>query len=483
MNFLLRNGQVYSVESRSFSKRDISIVDGRLAPLPARDSRIIDLDGAYVYPGLVDSHAHFLGTGLQEIVVNLEECSSLSNLEALLKQDREIVRARGWDQELLGFMPVRSLLDGITSRPAIIVRRCGHIATVNTEAIRRFDLEELHGLDGTDVELGIFKERALDELNSRAALTKEETDIALRKASERFLKHGVTSVHSDDLHGVELETLLDIMNKVDDIRVFEKIRVTSPEELSMIEESRTRETDFFKVISAKIYLDGSLGARTAALISPYSDSVDTSGILYMNSNELKRIVQKADIMGIQLCVHVIGDRALDVALDAFEGSLSRELLHRLIHVQIASARQIDTIAEIGMAASIQPIFSNSDRLIAPLRLGPTRIKDAYPFREMKKAGIKIAVSTDSPVESTATIPNFVAADEFFSRGDSIYMYSRAGHVLAKSDCQCSLLPGEVADLFVSKQNLLEEIRKKDYLSELTFVDGRIVHNVFTNREI
>ena len=195
----------------------------------------------------------------------------------------------------------------------------------------------------------------------------------------------------------------------------------------------------------------------------------------MTADELRVIVKKADREGIQVCVHVIGDRALEEALKAFEGSVSESLKHRLIHVQIASEEQIKRMADQKLTASIQPIFADSDRIIAPERFGPLRMKDAYPFGKMRDMGVQLALSTDSPVESTSVIRSLTSADRFSSRRDSIQMYSSNGHILANNTDSISLKYGDRADLFVINVDLLKATQ--DTPAEMTFVDGRLVHKL------
>jgi predicted amidohydrolase YtcJ len=474
MNYLLKNSRVYSVDLGEFSDRDLYITDGRISDRAGPEALTMDLSGKFIYPGFVDSHAHLIGTGLEKMVVDLRNCRSMEDLRSWLKEESPLIRGRGWDQETMGFLPERRVLDKITSQPAVLVRRCGHVATVNSAAIDRFSLEALDGLDETDIENGVIKERALERLNSIVKLSPEEIEEAMRRGSTEFLKYGVTCVHSDDLHSMELETLVESLRRIDNIRVFEKIAVENSDQLSMVDTARDGETSFFKVIAAKIYLDGSLGARTAAMKEPYSDSPRETGILYMDCETLKRIVELADRKGIQLCIHVIGDRSLEEALNAFYGSIARELKHRLIHIQIASTEQIRRIADLGLTASIQPVFFDSDAHIAPDRFGEERMKNAYPFRQMRNAGIRLALSTDSPVESPSVLPNLVSADRFFQRRDSLEMYTKAGYCLANRKERGSLLPGDEADLFVSSVNLLDGMGKAE--SEITFVDGKIVYH-------
>jgi len=474
-DYSLKGGLAYSVEDGKYLRRDLYISAGVLSPTPSEGALEIDITGKFVYPGFVDSHAHLIGTGRQSLEVNLEDCNSIESLAERLKVDREVVRARGWDQEVLGFMPVREVLDSITTRPAILTRRCGHIATVNSPLIKLFSLEGLHGLDGSDIELGLLKERALEELDRKIKLSPGEVERAIHAGTQAFLKYGVTAVHSDDYHGIDYELLMQSLSSTTNMRIYEKFCVSKEEQLDLIKLGQQFETPFFNLRAAKLYLDGSLGARTAAMISPYHDSPAERGVLYMTADELRVIVKKADREGIQVCVHVIGDRALEEALKAFEGSVSESLKHRLIHVQIASEEQIKRMADQKLTASIQPIFADSDRIIAPERFGPLRMKDAYPFGKMRDMGVQLALSTDSPVESTSVIRSLTSADRFFSRRDSIQMYSSNGHILANNTDSISLKYGDRADLFVINVDLLKATQ--DTPAEMTFVDGRLVYRL------
>lgn len=474
-DYSLKGGLAYSVEDGKYLRRDLYISTGVLSPTPSEGALEIDITGKFVYPGFVDSHAHLIGTGRKSLEVNLEDCNSIESLVERLEVDREVVRARGWDQEVLGFMPVREVLDSITTRPVILTRRCGHIATVNSPLIKLFSLEGLHGLDGSDIELGLLKERALEELDRKIKLSPGEVERAIHAGTQAFLKYGVTAVHSDDYHGIDYELLMQSLSSTTNMRIYEKFCVSKEEHLDLIKLGQQFETPFFNLRAAKLYLDGSLGARTAAMISPYHDSPAERGVLYMTADELRVIVKKADREGIQVCVHVIGDRALEEALKAFEGSVSESLKHRLIHVQIASEEQIKRMADQKLTASIQPIFADSDRIIAPERFGPLRMKDAYPFGKMRDMGVQLALSTDSPVESTSVIRSLTSADRFFSRRDSIQMYSSNGHILANNTDSISLKYGDRADLFVINVDLLKATQ--DTPAEMTFVDGRLVYRL------
>ncbi|WP_292599203.1 amidohydrolase family protein, partial [Mesotoga sp. UBA6090] len=119
-DYSLKGGLIYSVEDGKYLRRDLYMSAGVFSPTPSKGALEIDIAGSFVYPGFVDSHAHLIGTGRKDLEVNLEDCNSIESLAERLEVDREIVRARGWDQEVLGFMPVRKILDSITSRPVIL---------------------------------------------------------------------------------------------------------------------------------------------------------------------------------------------------------------------------------------------------------------------------------------------------------------------------------------------------------------------------
>ena len=432
-----------------------------------------------MYPGIVDAHAHFLGTGQKRMIADLEEISSLEGLEGVLRNRKGLIKGRGWDQEKLGFFPTRQVLDKLADNPMVLVRRCGHVAVVNTKAVEILKLWDLDGLDNSQIETGVLKERALEELNRRVSADSSEIDEAVRFASAEFLQYGITSVHTDDYHGCDLSRLLDVLSRQRSVRIFEKVCVEKPEDLDHFQEFRAFQNDFFRVGAAKIYLDGSLGARTAAMSEEYADDKGNRGILYMDRYELERFVNVAEKMGVQLAVHVIGDRSLEEALFAFRNiGRGNPLGHRLIHVQVINDRQLKELKALDLEVDIQPIFYYSDKKIAPSRLGADRLVFSYRFGEMFSAGIRMALSTDSPVEGTNPFINLGAAEEFFDRKTAFELYTVGGRRQEFSRDTSELLPGEKADVFVLERDLfaVDSEELKDLRSALTFVNGRQVYS-------
>ncbi|WP_053001147.1 amidohydrolase [Kosmotoga pacifica] len=483
MNRVFKNCRIYNPCTGNYVFGDLFIEGGVIVNREPEKAEVIDLGGRYVYPGMVDSHAHLVATGKKRFTLDLTNITSESQFVATLKEwERDhsymFINGRGWDQERLGFVPDKKFLDNVTNIPVVLVRKCGHIATVNSSMIQKYSLHDLHGIDETDLNTGIIKERALEMLYKRLSLRKEDIERYLRTGASEFLKYGVTSVHSDDYHDAFLQDLMDVLSTQNYIRIYEKLKVESLSELENLPTLQKYETDFFTLRAAKIYLDGSFGSRTAALRESYTDEWNNNGILYLSGRELLPFVQMAESKGIQLNVHVIGDRALDEALEAFKVIKGgNPLKHRLIHVQIAWREQIELIARLKLKVSIQPIFFKTDKEMAISRLGPNRIKSAYPFKALLKAGIELALSTDSPVEGVNPYQNMQVAEAFFDRKDILYMYMVSGRLLENRSLVLPLSTGSKADFFVLERELLSvPANELDTLEVImTVLDGRIVH--------
>ncbi|MFO7882449.1 MAG: amidohydrolase [Kosmotogaceae bacterium] len=483
MDINLENGLVYDPAKGVFNKRDLVVKNAIIGNVDD-NVKSHNINGYYVYPGLVDSHLHLVATGRRQLTPSLDDIKGKNELDLLLKRFSNknlvssIFNARGWDQDKLGFMPDRNYLDNIfPETPAILERRCGHVAIVNSTMIDLYNLKELDGLDGTCISRGYLKERALIKLQNLITLSNEELNTFLNKGIELLLKYGITNIHTDDLHGVELETLIRMLSAQKKIRIFEKLNVPFSQ-IEKIKNFKLYENEFLKLGSVKIFLDGSFGARTGALMEPYADDKDNKGLLYYSEEELKKILTLCEKEKLQLSVHIIGDRALKIALNAFSNYPNSSLKHRLIHLQVASDNQIEWMAEIGLIASLQPVFYTSDNAMALARLGEARFKKiAYPFKKMLESGISISLSTDSPVEDPNPFLNIIAADKFFDRKTTLYLYMINGRSHGFSNDSGRLLSGERADFFITTTNLIEASKKELKTTEVkaTVVNGELVH--------
>jgi len=483
MDVKLKNGMIYDPEKVTFTKCDL-VVKNNIIGSDDENVRKYDISGYYLYPGFVDSHLHLISTGKRQITPSLDNINSRKELNSLLEsysnknQAISVFNARGWDQDKLGFIPDRDYLDKFfPETPAFLERRCGHVAVVNSAMVDRYDLRKFDGLDGTVISKGYLKERALIRTQNLMKLSKKEISNFMNTGIDLFVKYGITHIHTDDFHGVELETLLEILSSQSKIKIFEKLNVP----LSFIEKIkyyREYESNFLKIGSVKIFLDGSFGARTGALLDPYADDGKNRGLLYYSEEELKSILTLCEKEGLQLSIHVIGDRALELALNVLSSYPQSPLHHRLIHLQVASDNQIHKMAEIGLIASIQPVFYISDGEMARARLGEKRYREkAYPFKNMLQSGISISLSTDSPVEDPDPFLNIIAADNYFDRKTTLKLYMINGRKHGFSKDSGRLLKGEQADFFITKTNLLKasenDLRETEV--KATFVNGKLVY--------
>ncbi|MEA2067269.1 MAG: amidohydrolase [Thermotogota bacterium] len=483
MNIKLKNGMVYDPKKGTFNKRDL-VIKNSIISNSDDGAKTYDIGGYYVYPGFVDSHLHLISTGKRQLTPSLDHINSKEELNLFFRnystKDRitEIFNARGWDQDKLGFMPDRVYLDEFfPETPVILERRCGHVAVVSSAMIDRYNLKKFDGLDGTVISKGYLKERALIKTQDLITLSKEEINKFMNKGIDLLLGYGITHVHTDDFHGVELKTLLNTLSAQNRIKIFEKLNVPASS-IEKIKHYTEYESEFLTIGSVKIFLDGSFGARTGALLEPYADDVENRGLFYYSERELNNILTLCEKEKLQLSIHIIGDRALELALNVLSNYPKSSLKHRLIHLQIASNKQISRIAEIGLIASIQPVFYISDNEMAKARLGKNRYREkAYPFKKMFESGVSLSLSTDSPVEDPNPFLNIIAADNFFDRKTILYLYMINGRKHGFSNDSGRLLTGEKADFFITKTDLLHasKIDLAETKAAITFVNGKPVH--------
>ncbi len=488
---IIKNCNCYSTVKSDFEKADLQInSNGKIVKkdkgIISNDSEqeIIDLEGKYLYPGLIDSHVHLIGTGQKIKHPSIDMVRSVYELKEIIDSiDEPLIMLRGWNEENTSFFPIRSILDECTTnKPILLIRNCGHIATVNSNLIEMFDIKSFGNSEEYDLEKGIIKGKTLDDLKKRLKIDKSTLEANFKAGAKEFLKYGVTSVHSDDWYSTDLDVLMKVLNENKLIRVYEKIYTENLDALKLLINRNKNifniEKKFLNIKAIKIYLDGSLGSRTAYLKHPYADDNSTNGNIYFSEEELSNIVRIAEENGIQVMAHIIGDYALDIALNAFEKNImsNNPLRHRIIHLQVASKEQLIRIKKLNLYVSIQPIFFESDYNMAIKRLGVTRFRNiGYKFSELLELGINFSLSTDSPIEYLNPFLNIKAAEKFMPRKEAFYRYTVSG---AKSSFQenkvGSLEVGNFADAFVLPIDIfkVKENELNNILPEKVLFNGK-----------
>lgn len=384
----------------------------------------IDGQGNTILPGLIDAHAHVMGLGIQELDVNVAGIESLDETLQTINEfaadhpDREWITGRGWNQVLWeeNEFPAASDLDKIVSdRPVFLARIDGHAGWANSRAM------ELAGIDPNTTSpaggriirndngeaTGVFIDAAMNLIeNSIPEITEEDRKEAFRLAMEEMSKYGLTSVHDA---GVDQQTWNLYKETADNdqliTRIYAMISGTGStfDELSENGPVENYANDMLALRSVKLYSDGALGSRGAAMLDDYSDDPGNQGLLFHSQEEMNQMLMKGASEGYQMNVHAIGDAGNRQVLDGFEylekelGAQDR-LRHRIEHAQVVALEDIPRFEELDLIASVQPTHATSDMNMAEDRVGSQRIQGAYAWQKFLDQGTVIAAGSDFPVE-------------------------------------------------------------------------------------
>ncbi|HTE19624.1 MAG TPA: amidohydrolase, partial [Armatimonadota bacterium] len=371
---------------------------------------------------------------------------------------------RGFDQELLaeGRWPTREDLDAVSPDvPLRISRVCGHALVANTTALRAACLDAESNSSGLPA--GVLTETAMSPIfDAVPEPSATEWLEAARWACAEAARVGFVGVHSLMADTAEVRALIDLHREG-----ALPVRVQMQLPFALLEQARQAGLrsgfgdEYLQYGAIKLFGDGSLGARTAALLDPYSDDPATSGELIHEPEELNSRVRQIVEAGFQPCIHAIGDRAMDAALDAIElagraPDLTPVPSARIEHASLVSPRIIQRMRDLGVGAAVQPQFVRSDPWMAD-RLGAERARYAYAFRTMWQAGVPLAGSTDCPVEeldAMAAIGQMVyrpewASSEALPLAAALRIFSEGSYAVRGCAPEAGrLAPGGYADFVV-----------------------------------
>lgn len=440
MRTILFNGKVY-LEREKFAEA-VLVEDGIIRGVgtnsdilcqKTEDTKLIDLEGRTMIPGLNDSHAHvlFLGKYLNSVrllgVQSIEEVIERSKdfLKTHVLLPGQVLTGQGWNQEQFPPNERRFLdrhdLDRISTEiPIIFDRTCGHVISCNTKALElakitadtpqpqggSFDLGE----DGRPN--GIFKELGDRELKKIIPLpTRETIEQNLLLGAEHMISYGITSVQSMNVreNGEQKDIFAVILKLREEgrlpLRMYEQNYFTNPEVLETYLESdfykELRNDDMYKQGSLKTFLDGSLGGRTALMKRDYADAPGERGMSAVSKDYFVRMVEIAHKHKTQVLVHAIGDDAIETALEAYSRVNEpgkNPYRHAVLHCQITDYSMLKRFKDTDTMALIQPIFLNSDWSIVERRVGEDLAKTSYAFKTMLNLGIHVGLGTDAPTE-------------------------------------------------------------------------------------
>jgi predicted amidohydrolase YtcJ len=528
------NGNIYTMSERAPHAEAIVAKGDRIIFVGSNDdakkyqttgARTIDLAGKTVVPGLTDSHCHIFGIGERELTLNLEGTNTLEDFlakvkERVAKTERgKWITGRGWIETFWKppQFPTRADLDKIApDNPVFLTRADGHAAIANSTALRiaKIDKETKNPFGGeilrdkqTGEATGVLLDHAEELVGKNIPQpTEAERREAFVVGVKRELSLGWCEIQNA---GSNLEDLPPMRQALEagqcKIRVYNAAYSPGPAGAALLRDGPilNQFDHHFTQRTIKVVFDGALGSRGAALLEPYSDAPETSGLLREKESELQPIFEEALRKGIQIETHAIGDRANRTILDLYETAMKAvppaqrkipEPRWRVEHAQILSAQDLPRFSKLGIIASMQPSHAISDLFFAPARLGKERLAGAYAWQSLLESGAIICGGSDAPVERGEPMIEFYAAvsrksikgesadgwhpEQAVSREQALKMFTLApAYAAFEEKDKGSLDPGKLADFTVLSSDIMK-IPEPEILTSncsMTVIGGEVVY--------
>lgn len=479
------------------------------------NARVIDVQGTTVMPGLTDAHGHLYGLGLSLDTVNVIGAPSYADVIARVR-DRaqravrgEWILGRGWDQNRWPDkqFPTASPLDAAVADHPVWIRRVdGHAGIANTAAMRAAGItaetKDPEGgrllRDGAGNPTGVFIDGAMQLIDSKVPPPSAE----LRKsrvlaAAQKIAENGLTEMHDA---GAEQATIMAIQQLIDEHKFPIRVYVMLTDEASLLDAWLTHKPllgygDRLTVRSVKMYADGALGSRGAAMLAPYSDDPSNSGLLVTRPEHMLEVARRARTAGYQVNTHAIGDRGVRNVLDTYEqaGATPADRF-RIEHFQIVAPSDFPRLPQHGIIASMQPTHATSDMPWAEARVGPERIKGAYAWRTVLNSGARLALGSDFPVEDVNPFFGLYSAvtrqdqrgnppggwysGQKLTLPEAIRGFtSDAAFAAFEESSRGTIEPGKLADLTIVEGNLYSAPQSQLFATKVryTVVGGEVVY--------
>jgi len=535
IDVIVHNAKVYTAGARGTMAEAVAIrgnqilrvgTEREVTRLRRPQTTMIDAQGAAVLPGFNDAHLHFISGGLSLERIDLAGAETLDEMQSRIRTwatgrpDATWVLGRGWYYEPFpGGQPTRQQLDAIVSdRPAQIISYDGHMSWVNTRALRLAGITKRtpnppQGVivkdPRTGEPTGVLKESAMALVSRHVPKsTRADRANALRSAISEAQRNGITSIQNASGNAEEFELYAQARRDGDlGVRVYSALSTSGPLTEPAIADldavaKRYPDDPLFKAGAIKIVLDGVIEAHTAAMLAPYADDTAT-GTPTIDPDDFNRIVRLLDAGGWQVMTHAVGDRAVNMALTAYEHAVRSNPLpergrrHRVEHVETVDAADIPRFGALGVVASMQPYVgapSPSQIDVWFKNVGPERASRGWPYNSIAARAGRLAFGTDWPVVAlnpllglhtavTRTTPEDLPEggwypDERLPLKAAIDAYT-SGAAWASFDEQRkgSLAAGMLADLVVLSEDIFEApaSRLASTRIAVTIFDGRIVY--------
>lgn len=517
---LVVNGTVYTVDS-SFSKAGAFAIDkgkiletGTAADLQKKydATQTVDASGKFVYPGMIDAHAHFLEYGNFLNSVNLIGTKSwdegIERVKAFAQKNPEgWIRGYGWDQndwDIKSFPDNTKLNELFPDRPVYLERVDGHAVIANQKAIEEAGVKAGDKVPGGEVVTnrgkltGVFVDNAIRLVSSKIpSPTLAQIADALMDAQKSCFAAGLTTI-DDCGEDYPVALLMDSLQKKNELKMRLYVLLSDKKQNFDFLFGRGKiKTDRLNVRGFKVFADGALGSRGACLLQPYSDRPGWYGFLLSSAQHFDSVANIIHQHGFQMCTHAIGDSANRVILTTYAKYLNgkNDLRWRIEHSQIINENDFHLFADNNIIPSVQPTHATSDMYWAADRLGKDRVKNAYANKKLMEQNGWIPFGTDFPVEDISPIKTFYAAvfrqdakgwpeggfqmENAVSRQDAIRgMTIWAAKANFEENEKGSLEKGKLADFVILDTDLMNAA-EKDILNTkvlMTFINGEKVYD-------
>jgi predicted amidohydrolase YtcJ len=530
---VLRDANVVTVDPDHPEAEAVAIRGDRILAVGANDevdalvgdaTEVLSLDGATVLPGLIDAHMHFPLLGKRTKQLFLDETRSPEEAVAIVREEvakrarGEWLQGTGWHTVTWDGAPYpdNSGLNAVApDNPVFLVGMASHAAWVNDEALRIAGVDantpdppggQILRHAGTGKPTGILLEEAADLVadhlpEETRASKKADFELSVKTAVEM----GLTSVQDAGASYDDIEIYRELLEEGKlEVRLYLMFNIAAPGPLLDEYISKPPEIGLgdhrLTMRALKVYADGALGARGAALFEPYSDQPDTRGLVQNDEEALYQIISQATDAGYQVCTHAIGDAGNRAMLNAVERAQKERPglgpRHRNEHAQILSPDDIPRFAELGVIASMQPVHCTMDMGFVESRIGPERMAGAYAWKSLLDSGATLVAGADTPSfpvswtnpmlglytavtrqDAAGNPPDGFYPEQRLSRMEALKMYTiNAAYAAFEEDLKGSLTPGKLADITVLSKDIMtipaREILETEVL--MTVVGGEIV---------
>jgi len=436
VDLVVHHAQIYTVNESFAVAEAMAVQDGKIVAVGTNDEilknyqadSVVDAKGATVYPGFIDGHAHFLGYGQSLYAVDLMFANSweevLERVKAFVATHpgNGWIRGRGWDQNRFPgkAFPTNAELNALfPDRPVLLERVDGHASIANEKALAIAGVKAGQTMEGGDFVVangkltGLLIDNAVGVVERNVpAATKEDYKNWLTAAQKNCFATGLTSITDCGLSPNDID-MIDALQKSNDLkmRLYVMLSDKPASYTSSYFTNNGYTTDRLTVKGVKVYSDGALGSRGAALIAHYSDKPGWGGFLLSSQAHFDSVAAKLINTDFQMCTHAIGDSANRVVLKVYEKYLKgkNDKRWRIEHAQILNPADFDYFGKYSIIPSVQPTHATSDMYWAGDRLGAERLKGGYAFQQLLKQNGWLPLGTDFPVEEINPFKTFLAA--------------------------------------------------------------------------